>query len=166
MDGRIGNKFWQLRSKHGRDKIFSSGDMIMEACDEYMTSLYDNPLKEHDFVGKDAKEVEKNKKHVPTWGGFATFCGVHSDYFKQIQTDYKNEKDEIKKDIYHAVSRVNDIFFHDKFAAASAGLANPSLIGKDLQIVERHDHTTGGEKLATTPSVIQIEIVRPDDDDE
>lgn len=163
QDKRIGNQFWKLRSKHGRDKIFESGEMIIQACDEYMECLEQNPLQEHDFVGKDAREVNKDKKHVPTWAGFATFCNTHKQHFNQLKVDYKNEKDEIKKDIYIALMRVDDIFFHDKFSAASAGLANPNLIGKDLGLKDSVDVTTLGEKVNAQTS-IEVTIAKPKDD--
>lgn len=149
-----GNGFWRLRSKHGRDKIFSSGEMILAAADEYMEVLQDNPLMEHDFVGKDAVEVDKRKKNVPTWEGFANFCDVYSGHFHQLKQDYKKSEDPVEKDIYQALKRVDDMFFNDKFTAAAAGLANANLIGKALGIVERVDHTTNGDSIKSVPVVL------------
>lgn len=168
MGAPEGNQFWKLRSKHGRDKIFSSGEMIDKSVDEFMSALYENPIKEHDFVGKDATEVEKNKYRVPTWNRFANFCGVHSAHFLQLKHDLKDKTDEFSKDIYAALMRADDLFYSEKFEMASAGLANASLIGKHLGIheIQKVDVTSKGEKINTQPSEIKVTIVPPVDDDD
>ena len=67
MSAPKGNEFWKLRSKHGRDKIFSDPNMLWEAACEYFQWCQDNPLMELDFRGKDAVPVNipKIKKRAP-----------------------------------------------------------------------------------------------------
>lgn len=38
-----GNQFWKLRSKHGRDKLFASPDLLWDAACEYFQWCDDNP---------------------------------------------------------------------------------------------------------------------------
>lgn len=45
-DKRIGNQFWKRRSKHGRDKLFKTPDVLWEAACEYFQWCDDNPLLE------------------------------------------------------------------------------------------------------------------------
>lgn len=160
------NEFWKLRSKHGRERIFKNGESIEAAASEFMSALYGNPLKEHDFVGKDAVEVEKNKMRVPTWPRFANFCGVHTQYFKDMRADLKEKKDEVSVGISVAIARIDDLFYAEKFEAASAGLANPSLIGKDLGITDKIDVTTDGQQIASHAPVLRVEIVPPREDED
>ena len=41
-----GNKFWMMRSKHGRDKLFASPQLLWQAACEYFQWVTDNPLYE------------------------------------------------------------------------------------------------------------------------
>jgi len=45
MAATIGNQFWKARSKHGRDKIFKTPDIMLEAAFGYFKWVEDNPLK-------------------------------------------------------------------------------------------------------------------------
>ena len=38
-----GNKFWMLRSKHGRDKLFATPELLWEAACEYFQWCDENP---------------------------------------------------------------------------------------------------------------------------
>ena len=38
-----GNQFWKLHSKHGRDTLFSTPDLMWEAACEYFQWCDDNP---------------------------------------------------------------------------------------------------------------------------
>ena len=40
----VGNQFWKARSKHGRDRLFASADLLWEACCEYFEWVEANPL--------------------------------------------------------------------------------------------------------------------------
>ena len=54
MGAPTGNEFWKLRSKHGRDKLFQSPELLWDAAEEYFQWSVDNPLIEIDYKGKDA----------------------------------------------------------------------------------------------------------------
>jgi hypothetical protein len=38
-----GNQFWKLRSKHGRDKLFASPELLLESACEYFQWCDENP---------------------------------------------------------------------------------------------------------------------------
>ena len=40
-----GNQFWKLRSKHGRDKLFATPDLLWEAACEYFAYCDKHPWK-------------------------------------------------------------------------------------------------------------------------
>jgi len=46
MVAPTGNEFWKLRTKHGRDKIFSTPEILWDAACEYFQWVEDNPLYE------------------------------------------------------------------------------------------------------------------------
>lgn len=141
QDKRLGNKFWMLRSTHGREKIFSSGEMIMAAFTEFMDHIYSQPLIEHDFVGKDATEVNKDKYRTPTWSRFAVFCHVNTGYFRDLRSQVKVKNDELSKGISVAIACVDDVLYSEKYEHAAAGFISASLIGKDIGIDKTDEPT-------------------------
>jgi len=44
MAATQGNRWWELRTKHGRDKIFATPEIMWEAACEYFEYCEDNPL--------------------------------------------------------------------------------------------------------------------------
>lgn len=154
----VGNKFWELRSKHGRDKIFATPEILWDAACEYFQYIESNPLKEHDFVGKDAMEVERNKMRAMSIHGLSLFLGVNSKYFYDFEAGLKGKEDNISKDFSYIVSRIRDVIFNQKFEGAAAGMLNASIIARDLGLAEKTE--TKGE--ISIPDWMQQGIPKPD----
>lgn len=64
MAAPTGNKFWMLRSKHGRDKLFSTPELLWEAACEYFQWCDENP-----WLSKKAiqKTVPVRRKKERKW---------------------------------------------------------------------------------------------------
>src|SRR5690606_5967831 len=124
-----GNQFWKLRSKHGRDKIFSSPEMLWEAACEYFDHSDNNPLSAIDFRGKDVQEVAIHKMRAYTRDGLETFLCVDS------LREYK--KNPSYKDFFHVISRIEKIMYNQKFQGAAAGMLNPNIIARDLGLSDK-----------------------------
>ena len=58
-----GNQFWKLHSKHGRDTLFSTPDLMWEAACEYFQWCDDNPWR---VVKNKTKGKIKEKEDSPT----------------------------------------------------------------------------------------------------
>ena len=54
MAANIENQFWKLRSKHGRDKIFSSPEVLLQQSYEYFANCDNNPWFKNEGI-KNAK---------------------------------------------------------------------------------------------------------------
>jgi hypothetical protein len=137
-----GNEFWKHRSKHGRDKIFSSPEILLEEALKYFQWCIDNPLIELDYRGKDAKPVEIPKMRAFTWDGLELFLGVES------LREYKTN--ETYKEFSQVITRIGKIIYDQKFTGAAAGFLNPNIIARDLGLKEQTDVTSLGEKVSTT----------------
>ncbi len=46
VDRRLGAKFWEARSRHGRFPIFANPEMLLESCIDYFNWVEENPLQE------------------------------------------------------------------------------------------------------------------------
>ena len=146
-----GNQFWKLRSKHGRDKLFSSPDLLWETACEYFEWCDDNPLMEIDFKGKDADEVQIPKMRAFTWDGLELYQDIYS------LRDYKTNPEY--KDFSQVITRIEKVIRDQKFTGAAAGFLNPNIIARDLGLTEKIDQKTehSGEVQFTG-----IKIIKPD----
>lgn len=138
------NQFWKLRSKHGRDKLFSSPDLLWEAACEYFDWCEKNPLLETEQAKGNAKPV-RNKKtgrytfppnliNLPkmrafTWDGLELYLDIYS------LRDYKTKPEY--KDFSQVITRIEKIIFNQKFTGAASGFLNPNIIARDLGLTDK-----------------------------
>ena len=83
MDRLVGNKFWNLRTKHGRDRLFSDAALLWaEAC-KYFDWCDRHPRERVELV---KYKGEANEAVVPlgrpySVDGLTLYLGVSSSYF-------------------------------------------------------------------------------------
>ncbi|MEI2271814.1 DNA-packaging protein [Sphingobacterium sp. ML3W] len=134
----IGNQFWKLRSKHGRDKIFTSPDLLWEAACEYFEWCDENPFLEDTIQkvkvngeGEFIKHENLTKMRAYTWDGLELFLDIDS------LRHYKNN--EVYKDFFQVITRIEKIIYNQKFTGAAAGFLNPNIIARDLGLVDKKE---------------------------
>lgn len=59
VDKRIGNQFWKLRSKHGRDTLFSTPEKLWEAACEYFEWATDNHYQKQEYFNTKERLLQK-----------------------------------------------------------------------------------------------------------
>lgn len=139
------NQFWKKRRKHGRDKFFDSPEELWEEACKYFDWCDKNPLMTIEYYGKDAIRCEVPKMRAYTWTGLEYFLGI---------SDLKNYRTkEEYKDFFPIISRIEQVLYTQKFEGAAAGLLNPSIIARDLQLKDTTDVTSKGEKLSPGPQL-------------
>lgn len=127
------NQFWKQRSKHGRDKLFTSPDLLWEAACEYFEWCEDNPLIEIDFKGKDAYKVELPKMRAFTMHGLCLYLDCNTAYFRT----FKSQERENKKDFSTVISKIEEVVYNQKFTGAAAGFLNANIIARDLGLSDK-----------------------------
>jgi len=132
------NQFWMLRSKHGRDKIFATPQIMLEACYEYFKWCEENPLIEIDYRGSNPPvKVELPKMRAYTLAGLTCFLGVNTIYFNEFEANIKGKEDQASKDFYKVITHVKEVIYNQKFVGAAAGFLNPNIIARDLGLSEK-----------------------------
>ncbi len=154
MDGRIGNKFWEARSSHGRKPIFKTSEQLWESCAEYFEWVEDNPLKEEratQFQGVFVKDTV-DKMRAMTISGLCIFLDIdNSTWF-----DYAK-----KKDFSNITRRVEEIIRTQKFTGAAADLLNPNIIARDLGLADKSDSTINAKiEEVTRPKLTKEEWLK------
>lgn len=134
MSFEEGNQFWKNRSKHGRDTLFASHELLWEAACDYFRWCDENPLIEIDYVGKDAVRVEKPKMRAYTMGGLCIYLDCGKDYFRQF-------KEKANPDFSGVITRIEEVIREQKFVGAAAGFLNANIISRDLGLADKQEHT-------------------------
>lgn len=143
MSAPKSNQFWKARSKHGRDKIFKTPDVMFEAAVEYFTWCEDNPLeKAIVYQGAVSDSTEKLMRAM-TISGLCIYWGTHSEYLTKFDSDLNIETDE-GKDFSRVIKTIKEIIRTQKFEGASAGLLNPNIIARDLGLTDKTSNEHGG----------------------
>lgn len=130
MAAPIGNQFWKLRATHGRDLIFSSPSILWQACIEYFEATDKRKWVKKDWVGKEAIEVERETDTPYTLMGLYIFLDITA----QTWADYRKREDFIE-----TITRVEQIIYLKKFEGAAVGAYNPSIIARDLGLVDKKE---------------------------
>lgn len=151
MAAPVGNKFWELRSKHGRNPIFSSPDELWEKACGYFNWCHDNPLHEiKAFNCGEAGIVQEPiaKMRAMTIQGLCFYLGVSDDAW----LDYCKREDFIGicKDI-------QKVIFTQKFEGVSAGLLSPSLIAKEIGL-NNTNNAVSSEKETLELEIKRLEL--------
>lgn len=149
------NKFWKLRSKHGRDKLFKTPTLMWDAACEYFDWCEKNPFLETEAKvvsagnnkGSDIETVEIPKMRPFTMQGLCLYLNCNTAYFRDFKDGLKGKTDKLAKDFSSVIATIEDTVYNQKFSGAAAGFLNANIIARDLGLKDNTDITTGGEKL-------------------
>ena len=166
MAAPIGNKFWQLRSKHGRDKIFSSPEILWDAACEYFQWCDENPwlkIEQVKLPAKPVKDEEGNIAFPPntvelptqrpyTLSGLCIYLNVDMQTFENYCT-----KEEYK-DFFGIAIRVKEIIRTQKFEGAAVGAFNANIIARDLGLRDNVSSEVTGKDGKPIETKTEFEI--------
>lgn len=147
-DKRLGNKFWQARSKQGPDMIFSSPDVLWDAACEYFDWVEAHPLKEHKQYHHQGAitNVAMARMRAMTIAGLTIFLGIT----QQTWFNYRNS--ETHKVFWPVVRKIEDIIWIQKFEGAAAELFSANIISRQLGLKEGHE-ISGLDKTGLVPTI-------------
>lgn len=137
MPAPKGNQFWKMRSKHGRDRIFETPQILWEAACEYFEWCDNNPLQELDYVGKDATEVIRYKMIPYTLEGLCIHLQINTKYFNHFDDSLKDREDERSKEFSNIITRIREIIRCQKFTGAASGFFNANIIAREMGMGEK-----------------------------
>lgn len=156
----IGNQFWKLRSKHGRDALFTEPDKMWEAACDYFKWCQDNPLYEIDFRGKDSNEVEIPKMRAMTMHGLTLYMHVNTVYFNDFESRLRKRDDQKARDFAEVITRIRETIYMQKFEGAAAGFLNPNIIARDLGLKDNQDVTTNGKPINAVQRITTVKVYK------
>lgn len=125
-----GNEYWKLRSKHGRDKLFESPELLWEAACEYFEWCEKTPLiEEKAFAFQGTITYAKlDKMRAMTLSQLCFYLGCNEAYFR----NFKLQLPKGEKDFNAVIKDIETVIYNQKFQGAAADLINPLLIAREL----------------------------------
>jgi hypothetical protein len=158
-----GNKFWELRSKHGRDKLFASPELMWQAACEYFEWCISHPWmkmeqtkarsslrittvngKPEEFSSIDPQSIIGLPTERPfTLTGLCLYLGCSESYFRAFKSTIK-EKDI---DFLTIIARIEQVIETQQFEGATVGAYNANIIARKLGLTDKSDITSDGEKI-------------------
>lgn len=168
-----GNTFWKLRTKHGKDAIFSTPEIMLTAAYEYFDWCIRNPLYKHEAVkgGIKAGDIISVPVDRPfTLSGLCIYLGVNVTYFNHFKARLKNDIED-KSKVYtyeNVISHIEEIIYSQKFNGAAVGIFNHAIIARDLGLADKTDLKISAKdtinKLSDDQLIALAQKVIEDDD--
>lgn len=145
MGAPKGNEFWKLRSKHGRDKLFETPELMWAAACEYFQWCDNNPWIKTDYKGKDVEEVLIPTQRPYSLSGLCLYLNANSAYFRT----FKSQLPKDEKDFNTVISAIEETIQTQQFEGATVGSFNANIIARTLGLSDHQnvDHTTKGDKI-------------------
>lgn len=154
----LGNQFWKLRSKHGRDKLFKTPQLLWEAACEYFEWCEEHPWQKQETTikphGEEIKTIPTERPYTIT--GLCLYLNASESFWKEFRSNCR-ENDE--KDFLSIITRIDDIIYTQKFEGAAVGAFNSNIIARDLGLKDQKEFS--GD-LNTNFSGIDIRIIKDD----
>lgn len=145
------DKFWEKRSSgakrdpRGRRRKFATPEQLWEEACEYFEDVMQNPLvaqelmKSGDLAGT---KVDMNKMRPFTIKGLCLFLGVNTDYLTDLRDSLKGKDDDESLNFLKVIQDIDVTVYNQKFDGAVAGFFTPSIISRDLGLVEKVQNDT------------------------
>lgn len=156
MSAPLNNEYWRKRADLSIDGKKLSIDELRNKLNEYIIRCSECSLTERDWVGKDAREVDRPKMLSMSIYGACAYIGI------AFQTWLNWRKDEKYMDI---LTRVETIFKSYNIEGAGAGLLNQSVITrleglKDVQEIDIKDERENFNDYSTDELIKRAKAVK------
>ncbi len=155
-----GNEFWKLRSRHGRDKLFATPELMKEAASEYFQWCEDNPFIETKPMvvsnganaGSSIEMVEIPIKRPFTIQGLCRYLNCGTSYFREFKSN--PPKDSL--DFLTIIAEIEEMIYEQKFSGAASGFFNANIIARDLGLRDQSEVNLKTPDLVVNHYVISV----------
>jgi len=140
----IGNKFWMMRSTHGREPIFANPEVLWSAACEYFEWVHNNPLQEEKLFHAQGIITKDSvcKMRAMTIQALCFFLDISDESW----SDYCSRQDFIG-----ITTRIKKVIYSQKLEGAAADMLNANIIARELGLADKiAQETTGVIQVNTT----------------
>ncbi len=137
---KIGNQIWKLRSKHGRDKLFKTPELLLDSAQEYFNHCNENPFVEHEIITSNGKQTSKEKyRQRPfTLEGFRLYIGASEAYWRNFKTAEIAKDDS---DFLSVIEAIESTVANNQLSGAASGIFNANIVARKLGLADKNELT-------------------------
>lgn len=130
-----GNKSWQKRTKHGRDMLFATPELMKQAAEEYFSYASRKKWYKHSamVVDKELKKVRVPMETPFTLTGLCLYLGCGEAYFR----NFKADKVKCTPDFSAVIEWIEQVIENQLFEGAAVGAFNANLISRKLGLIDK-----------------------------
>lgn len=146
-DNRLGNSSWKLRSRHGREKLFKTPELLLEAAQEYFQWCDHNPwisIKEG-TTPKGGTSEKKYSQRPYTLSGLCHYLNCSESYFRKFEDNNQDSDDFIT-----VIEDIKTIIETQQFEGAIVGAFNANIISRKLGLSDKKDIRTNDNEFKLT----------------
>lgn len=135
MGAPKGSQFWKLRSKHGRNKLFATPELLWESACEYFEWCDNHPwvVKKTRKKGKTTENEETPTQMPYSLTGFALYCGASEEFWRAFKKANHPEFKEV-------IARVESVIETQQFTGATVGAFNANIISRKLGLIDKQEN--------------------------
>jgi hypothetical protein len=147
MSAPRGNQFWKLRSRHGREKLFESPELLQEAAFEYFQWVDKHPWKKVEQAKGNSKPVYDKKKEefvfnpntikLPTerpytLSGLCIYLVASESYWRNFR-----RQEGLSEDFLTVIDTIEQIIATQQFEGAAVGAFNANIIARKQGLTDK-----------------------------
>lgn len=158
MERLKGNKFWQLRTKHGRDKLFSDATTLWEEAKAYWDWCDRSPWMRPELVKYqgDAEQYEIPLGRPYSLDGLTVYLGVSGAYFRAAKKNLKEKIEENKATeeeiaLLETIEMIETVTRTQNLEGAAVNVFNANIMARQHSLAETiNNHNTGDATVRVT----------------
>lgn len=154
MSRLVGNKFWKLRTKHGREKLFSDGVALMEEAFKYFDWCDRHPWERTELVKYQgyASEAEVPLGRPYTMDGLTYYLGVSGAYFRAAKGNLRDKIERDKADaseleLLETILLIEQVVRTQNIEGAAVGVFSPNLIARMHNLADNVNQNNTGDAV-------------------
>lgn len=142
----------------GRPKSIESPEKLADLFNQYRQWADENPYLVHDFVGKDALEVERKKKRPITWIGFEAW--LYRNGILQHLGHYEQNTNNAYEEFLPIIRALKGQCSSDIIDGALSGIYNQNIAARLEGLTEKKELDHKG----IPDPAITVNITKPDEE--
>jgi hypothetical protein len=138
----------------GRNKYIETPEKMWELFLAYKKEVKSNPILVHDFVGKDATDVRKERERPLTMVGFECFVMDNTNITCPDLTHYFENKDNRYSDYVPIASRIEREIKNDQINGGLTMIYSQNLTARLNGLVDKKEtEIKGGLNIPNIPDI-------------
>ena len=149
-----GNKFWKLRTKHGKDKIFSDPALLWEEAAAYWDWCDRSPWMRAELVKyqgvADQYDVPLGRPY--SMDGLTVYLGVSGSYFRTAKSNLRTKVEEGKatdeeEELLETIELIETVTRTQNIEGAAVNVFNANIIARIHSLAETINQNNTGDAV-------------------